>query len=90
MEVLRATVYFHGHVQGVGFRYAALQVAREFEIAGYVQNLPDGRVLAEVEGSPADVEAYVAAVEEKMQGFVRKTERSVRKGAPQFQGFVIK
>ena len=90
MEVQRATVHFHGHVQGVGFRYAALQVAREFEVAGFVQNLPDGRVLVEVEGRPADVTAYVAAVEEKMAGFVRKTERSLRQGPPQFSGFVIK
>ena len=78
MEVQRATVHFLGHVQGVGFRYAALQVAREFEVAGFVQNLPDGRVLAEVEGRPDEVTAYVAAVEERMQGFVRKTDRSVR------------
>jgi len=90
MEVQRASVTFHGHVQGVGFRYAALQVAREFEVAGFVQNLPDGRVLLEVEGAPEEVTAYVAAVEEKMTGFVRKTERSVRLSTAQFSGFVIK
>jgi acylphosphatase len=90
MDVQRATVHFHGHVQNVGFRYAALQVAREFEVAGFVQNLPDGRVLVEAEGQPDEITAYIAAVEERMQGFVRKTERSVRTGAPQFSGFVIK
>jgi acylphosphatase len=90
MEVQRATVFFHGHVQGVGFRYAALQVAREFDVAGFVQNLPDGRVLLEVEGRPDAVTAYVAALEERMAGFVRKAERSLRTGSPLHQGFVIK
>ena len=61
--VLHATVYFSGHVQGVGFRYATLQVAKEFEVAGYVSNLSDGRVLLEAEGQPGTVDQFVAAVE---------------------------
>ncbi|MEY3608887.1 MAG: Acylphosphatase, partial [Verrucomicrobiota bacterium] len=35
-EILHETVHYTGHVQGVGFRHAVLQVAREFEVAGYV------------------------------------------------------
>ena len=38
-EVHHETVFFTGHVQGVGFRYAVLQVAKEFEVAGHVSNL---------------------------------------------------
>ena len=88
--VLHATVYFSGHVQGVGFRYATLQVAKEFEVAGYVKNLPDGRVIMEVEGQARAVEEFVAAVGERMHGFVRKTERSQQKRAPVFKGFEIR
>ena len=43
-DVHHESVFFSGHVQGVGFRYAVLQVAKEFEVAGYVRNLADGRV----------------------------------------------
>ena len=86
----RYTVHFSGHVQGVGFRYTALQVANEFEVAGFVQNLPDGRVILEAEGNPQEVEAFVAAVEERMQHFIRKTDRSAHARAAQFTGFVIR
>jgi acylphosphatase len=89
-DVYHEAVYFSGHVQGVGFRYAALQVAREFDVAGFVANSADGRVQLEAEGRPADVAAFVAAVEERMHGYIRKTERSAGKRPPQFTGFSIK
>ena len=89
-DVHHETVFFTGHVQGVGFRYAALQAAREYEVAGCVSNLTDGRVLLEAEGAAAEVAAFVAAVEEKMHGHVRKVERSGARRPAQFSGFVIK
>jgi acylphosphatase len=89
-SVLHATLHFSGHVQGVGFRYSTLQVAKEFEVAGYVKNLADGRVLLEVEGRPGTVEAFIAAVEERMHGHVRKTERTQQTRPPAFQGFEIR
>ncbi|KXU36515.1 acylphosphatase [Cephaloticoccus primus] len=87
-EVQHERVYFSGRVQGVGFRYAVLQVAKEFEVAGYVQNLADGRVLLDVEG--AEIAALVEAVGERMHGFVQKTERVADSRPPQFQGFEIR
>jgi acylphosphatase len=89
-DVHHETVFFSGHVQGVGFRYSVLQVAREFDVAGFVTNLADGRVQLEVEGSESDIAAFVEAVQEKMHGYVRKVERSARRQARQFSGFVIK
>ncbi len=90
VEVHLETVFFAGRVQGVGFRYQTLQVAKEFEVTGFVQNLPDGRVLLEAEGSAADVAAFVAAVEERMHGYIRKTERHSGRRVRQFQGFSIR
>ena len=89
-EIHHETVYFTGRVQGVGFRYSTLQVAKEFEVAGWVKNIPDGRVQLEAEGAPQTVKAFVTAVEERMHGYIRKTERQTAKREPQFVGFTIR
>ena len=89
-EVHHETAYFTGHVQGVGFRYAALKAAMEFEVAGFVTNLPDGRVHLEAEGAPQEVDAFIAAVHERMHGHVRKVERHTSVRAAQFSGFSIR
>jgi acylphosphatase len=89
-EVHHETLRFSGRVQGVGFRYTALQLAREFEVAGYVQNLPDGRVCIEAEGDAREVSAFVAAIEERMHGYIHTVERTGRRSPPQFGGFTVR
>jgi acylphosphatase len=89
-DVHHETVYFEGRVQGVGFRYQTLQVAREYEVAGFVRNLPDGRVQLEVEGAIGEIDAFVGAVADRMTGFVRRVERSPDRRVGQYQGFTIK
>ena len=89
-DVFHETVLFTGHVQGVGFRYSVLQVAKEFEVAGFVSNLADGRVQLAAEGKSADVAAFIDAVQEKMHGYIRKVERKSEQRPAQFSGFTIK
>ncbi len=89
-EVHHESIFFTGHVQGVGFRYSVLQVALEFEVAGFVTNLADCRVQLEVEGAPRVVDDFLAAVQERMHGYIRKVERGGRQRPPQFSGFTIK
>ena len=89
-EIHHETVFFTGRVQGVGFRYTALQVAKEFEVSGWVRNLPDGRVQLEAEGAPRTVKDFIVALEERMHGYIRKTERQSAKRLPQFAGFDIR
>ncbi len=55
MSELKAfTARIDGFVQGVGFRYSTLRVARRLGLKGYVQNLPGGgvKVVAEGEADP--------------------------------------
>jgi len=41
---LRAKITIQGVVQGVGYRFFVVKKAREYQIFGYVSNLPDGNV----------------------------------------------
>lgn len=89
-EVHHETVFFTGRVQGVGFRFTTLQVAREYDVSGYVKNLADGRVQLEVEGRESEVKAFITSVEQRMHGYVRKMERTAVSRAPEFIGFTIR
>lgn len=55
----RAHVFVSGTVQGVYYRANTRDTARERGVAGWVQNLDDGRVEAVFEGEREDVEAMV-------------------------------
>jgi acylphosphatase len=50
----------HGSVQGVGYRYAMVEVAAERGVEGWVRNCRDGTVEAFVQGEPVAVEAIIA------------------------------
>lgn len=47
-----------GEVQKVGYRFFAQRAAARHQVAGYVRNLPDGRVEALAEGALENVEAF--------------------------------
>ena len=51
-----------GRVQGVGYRYFAVDAARREGLQGYVKNLPDGRVEAEAEGEAEALERFERAL----------------------------
>ena len=53
-------VYYSGRVQGVGFRWTTLQIAKEFEVTGTVRNLRDGRVQLDVCG--LEVQQFLEAI----------------------------
>jgi len=88
-EVYHASVFFSGRVQGVGFRYQALQVAKQFEVSGFVRNLSDGRVQLEAEGSESEIKGFVAEVQDQLSVFIRQTETSSDRRAPRYKGFII-
>jgi acylphosphatase len=48
-----------GAVQGVGYRRFAKKKARELELTGFVRNLPDGSVEAEVQGNEPAVNRFI-------------------------------
>ena len=64
--MIRKVVIYSGRVQGVGFRYTTANLAKRFDVAGYVQNLDDGKVRLDMQGSADQVDGLIAAVAETM------------------------
>jgi len=58
-KLIRAHVFISGEVQGVGYRYATVNTARQLGLTGWVRNLPDSRVEAVFEGSREVVDEMV-------------------------------
>lgn len=52
-------IRIYGRVQGVGFRYAARNKARELGLRGWVENLPDGSVRCAVQGGSSACNDFI-------------------------------
>ena len=61
-------ITYEGKVQGVGFRATVLGLARGFDVAGEVKNLPDGRVELLLQGESQEIEEFLKAIKESHLG----------------------
>jgi acylphosphatase len=86
----RHTVHFAGRVQGVGFRYTVEQIAGQFPVTGYVQNLPDGRVLLVMEGAKSDLDALIDRVGVVMQTNIDSLNSAEGEVTGEFADFQIR
>lgn len=59
MEKIRKHLRFYGRVQGVGFRYYAVNKANQLGLTGWVKNLPDGSVEMEAQGAEAAIDELI-------------------------------
>ena len=67
-EAAEARVVVAGRVQGVYFRAATRDVARELSVRGFVRNLPDRSVEAVLQGDRGAVERVIAFMKEGPPG----------------------
>lgn len=72
----RVQMQFFGRVQGVGFRMTACEIARGFDVTGWVCNEPDGSVLLEAQGDREDVESYLTNLQERMSTLIDRIDRT--------------
>ncbi len=90
MDKKRVHIYVSGRVQGVGFRFFTIRVAKDLNLKGFVKNLPDGRVEIVAEG---DAESLARLIEAVRRGprLARVDNIEVKWETPtgEFKGFYI-
>jgi len=86
----RIHVFCSGHVQGVGFRYTAQDIAESLSLKGWVKNLADGRVEVVVEGDEKDLKEFLDKISKGQMGrYVTNTDVSWEKPTKEFDSFEV-
>ena len=86
----RLHVFFSGWVQGVGFRFTTIHVARDYEVVGFVKNLSDGRVELVAEGVREELEGFLAAMRRRLDRHIEKADVSWHPATGEFSDFDIR
>ena len=85
----RLQIWYCGHVQGVGFRFKAAQIAKGYDVSGGVRNLDDGRVHLAAVGDPKEVREFVSELSRVMSDFIRSADEKEDKTSAKYAGFNI-
>src|SRR5437588_13055871 len=93
VDDVRLTVFVHGRVQGVGFRWWTRSRALELGLTGYAANQADGRVLVVAQGPREAGEKLLGLLEgdpawPSRPGRVDKVAHEWSQPAERFSGFV--
>jgi len=88
---VRAHVFVSGRVQGVFFRTETQDEAMRHNVAGWVRNLPDGRVEAVFEGEKENVDGLIEFCKRGPPGArVTRVNVSWEDYTGEFKGFRIR
>ena len=71
-STIRRRYWFHGRVQGIGFRFTTTSIAKRHQVVGYVKNLPDGSVELVAEGTTNILDQFLADLVSEFAGYVRE------------------
>lgn len=70
MDLIAKHIVFAGRVQGVGFRFTALNVANRYGLTGYVRNLPDGDVEMLAQGKLQMIDDCIRDLQDSFVGTI--------------------
>jgi acylphosphatase len=70
MDIAAKLIVFSGRVQGVGFRFTALNIASQYRLTGYLHNLPNGDVEMFAQGSEKIVDECIRDIKEFFAGSI--------------------
>jgi acylphosphatase len=73
MNHIAKHIIFIGRVQGVGFRYTSFNIAKRYQLVGFIRNLPDGTVEMVAQGPDDDICACIRDIKEYFETYVSDT-----------------
>ncbi len=85
----QAHVYYSGRVQGVGFRYKAVDLAESLGVTGWVKNLGGGRVEIVAEAEDAVLREFLAKLKEFFGNYIREADIEWQAASGVFENFQI-
>jgi acylphosphatase len=84
-------VFYEGNVQGVGFRWSVRNIAKGFDVTGWIRNLRDGRVEMQVTGEENEVRAFLDGIKEsELASHIRGQKETQLDSPPNARGFEIR
>ncbi len=86
----RARIIYSGTVQGVGFRFTAVETAVSLGLKGWVKNCPDGTVEVVAEGEKDDINMFMVKTKKSMIRHIRSVKEEWGEAAGEFDDFKIK
>lgn len=86
---IQAHIFYSGTVQGVGFRFTVQRYARELNLAGWVRNVPDGRVEILAEGPQEKIQRFDECIAAHFEGYIRNKEIESTPAQEKLKGFRI-
>jgi acylphosphatase len=91
LRVRRLTAVFDGRVQGVGFRFTTVEVARNHPVTGYVLNMMDGSVKLVAEGPEDELHRFLDDIREAhIFRYVTREDIHWQDATGEFTSFVIR
>ena len=89
MSQIAKHIIFSGSVQGIGFRFTAFNIANQYQLTGFVRNLPDGTVEMLAQGNPDDIANCIRDIQESFTGYITDTNIEDAAPNPQYKTFKI-
>ncbi len=87
--MIRKHIVFTGQVQGVGFRWRALQAARLYGCTGWCRNEWDESVTMEIQGEEEAIDKVIESIEAGRYVWIHQMDVTPMEPEPDERGFSV-
>lgn len=82
-------IFYTGRVQGVGFRFTAIDIAKDIGVTGWVKNLRYGRVELLAEAEEKKLKNFLSRINNFFARYIQDTDINWLAATGEFKDFII-